>query len=359
MDIFIIRDNLIDAVCTDVSEHVLDGFTSIYEDAFSYNPSNVKEQYKAFLLDIKYWDDSIIERETRRIIKLFPTLRKILKTINYINIKTISLMNRHSCEIDDAYVCRQTPNVKRFIYDIYCNVAKEFYITDQIFDPINRPHQKNLIFCVIKRIISQCIPFHDLLEKVSDDDEFSIECGSNMSVLNNKTSVDFLEPSESLNLCSPANIRGKTNELDIITDEHLVRGIDKAENSFKAIEEDHKNDNLINNGVEDFNLEDISNNVLQRNDFDENIILDKDTKKHENDFQQEKIEASENSFDEKESLDVSSNIKNMFESNNNDTDIMINNESLFEDIMNTDEKKRKNSVKSSSSLKGPIRRMHS
>ena len=70
----------------------MNGFTSIFKDAVRVNLLHVQDQVKRFLLDIQNWNEEIISNETKRILTFFPSLRKILKTINFINIRSLSLM---------------------------------------------------------------------------------------------------------------------------------------------------------------------------------------------------------------------------------------------------------------------------
>ena len=86
MDIFIVKENLINNLCTGLIPHILDGFMSIYEDALRVNPRNTYEQNKRFMLEIKNWPPRIITIETKRILSQFKMLRKVIKTINFINI---------------------------------------------------------------------------------------------------------------------------------------------------------------------------------------------------------------------------------------------------------------------------------
>ena len=77
MDIFIVKENLINVLCSGIVPHILDGFMSIYEDALRVNPRNPFEQNKRFLLNIKTWPDHIITTEGKRIVQEFQILRKV------------------------------------------------------------------------------------------------------------------------------------------------------------------------------------------------------------------------------------------------------------------------------------------
>ena len=125
MDIFIVKKNLINSLCSSLVPHILDGFMSIYEDAVCVNPNNLYDQNKRFLLDIKNWPEKIATTEAKRIVSQFKMLRKILKTINFINIKSLALIGKNNIQVDDAYVSQNTPSVVSFVHNIYINASKE------------------------------------------------------------------------------------------------------------------------------------------------------------------------------------------------------------------------------------------
>lgn len=174
MDIFIIKDELTTNLCTGISPHIVDGFTSIYEDAVRHSPMRVIEQMKRFLIDIQNWNTSTIVNETRRVLGHFPTLRKVLKSINYINIKSLSLMGRHNVVIDDTYISTNTPSVRDFIHRVYMNASKEFFHDVTLMDSSNpgvRPRQILVVQGSIKQVLNESVPLTDLLFNIADDDD--------------------------------------------------------------------------------------------------------------------------------------------------------------------------------------------
>ena len=177
MDIYIVKDNLINNLCTGIIPHILDGFTSIYEDAVRVNPRNPFEQNKRFLLDIKSWPERIIINESKRVVTQFKMLRKVLKTINYINIKSLALIGKHNISVDDAYISQNTPSVITFIHKIYMNSAKEFFHDDALLNFTisgTRSRQSTVIESVIKQILNESVPMNDLLFNINDDTEDSL-----------------------------------------------------------------------------------------------------------------------------------------------------------------------------------------
>ena len=177
MDIFIVKDNLVDSLCSGLVPHILDGFVSIYEDSVRVNPKKPHEQYKRFLLDIKLWPPNIITAETKRIVALFKTLRKVVKTINYINIKSLSLIGRHNIHVDDDYISKHTPSVDNFIHMVYMNSAKEFFHDDSLMNysvPGTRLRQSTIVEAVIKQLLHQFVPISELLHNINDDTDITL-----------------------------------------------------------------------------------------------------------------------------------------------------------------------------------------
>ena len=155
MDIFIVKENLINNLCTGLIPHILDGFMSIYEDALRVNPKNTYEQNKRFLLEIKNWPPRIIATETKRIVAQFKMLRKVIKTINFINIKSLALIGKNNISVDDIYISKNTPQVDVFIHNIYTNSSKEFFHDEQLMNfGISGTHARQASF--IEGVINVC-----------------------------------------------------------------------------------------------------------------------------------------------------------------------------------------------------------
>ena len=172
MDIFIVKENLINVLCSGIVPHILDGFMSIYEDALRVNPRNPFEQNKRFLLNIKTWPDHIITTEGKRIVQEFQILRKVLKTINFINIKSLALIGKNNVTVDDDYVSKNTPSVYTFIHKVYTNSAKEFFHDEHLMNfgvSGTRAKQGSVIESVIKHILNESVPMNDLLYNINDD----------------------------------------------------------------------------------------------------------------------------------------------------------------------------------------------
>ena len=123
MDIFNIKKELINNLCIGISCHIVNGFTSIFKDAVRVNLLHVQDQVKRFLLNIQNWKEDIINNETKCILTFFPSLHKILKTINFINIRSMLLMGRHTLTINDDYIAAKTPNVCTFAH-FYSNCKR-------------------------------------------------------------------------------------------------------------------------------------------------------------------------------------------------------------------------------------------
>ena len=240
MYIFIVKENLIDNLCTGVTHHILDGFMSIYEDAIRVNPRNPYEQNKRFLLDIKNWPDRILQNETKRILSHFKTLRKVLKTINYINIKSLSLMGQHNIKVNDAYISQHTPSVTVFIHKIYTDSAKEFFHDEGLMNfglSGTRSRQASVIDTVIKQILNGSVPVDDLLYNINDDTDQSLSHEYTSPILQQKTPQS---QEESINNKSENNPNMQFFENDITEDE---KEDEEFENDTIVIENTANNNN--------------------------------------------------------------------------------------------------------------------
>ena len=253
MDIYIVKDNLINNLCTGIIPHILDGFTSIYEDAVRVNPRNPFEQNKRFLLDIKTWPERIIIRESKRVVNEFKMLRKVLKTINYINIKSLALIGKHNISVDDAYVSQNTPSVVTFIHKIYMNSAKEFFHDDALLNfsiSGTRSRQSSVIESVIKQILNESVPMNDLLLNINDDTEDSLT-----TVVLKDVNEEVLQNDDKLEEDTIVIENTRDNNHSIIKDDDL----DMLEQSINQSSIDRSSTNFLDKKLKEDETESVVN----------------------------------------------------------------------------------------------------
>ena len=253
MDIYIVKDNLINNLCTGIIPHILDGFTSIYEDAVRVNPRNPFEQNKRFLLDIKSWPERIIIRESKRVVNEFKMLRKVLKTINYINIKSLALIGKHNISVDDAYVSQNTPSVVTFIHKIYMNSAKEFFHDDALLNfsiSGTRSRQSSVIESVIKQILNESVPMNDLLLNINDDTEDSLT-----TVVLKDVNEEVLQNDDKLEEDTIVIENTRDNNHSIIKDDNL----DMLEQSINQSSIDRSSTNFLDKKLKEDETESVVN----------------------------------------------------------------------------------------------------
>ena len=253
MDIYIVKDNLINNLCTGIIPHILDGFTSIYEDAVRVNPRNPHEQNKRFLLDIKTWPERIIIRESKRVVNEFKMLRKVLKTINYINIKSLALIGKHNISVDDAYVSQNTPSVVTFIHKIYMNSAKEFFHDDALLNfsiSGTRSRQSSVIESVIKQILNESVPMNDLLLNINDDTEDSLT-----TVVLKDVNEEVLQKDDKLEEDTIVIENTRDNNHSIIKDDDL----DMLEQSINQSSIDRSSTNFLDKKLKEDETESVVN----------------------------------------------------------------------------------------------------
>ena len=227
MDIYIVKDNLINNLCTSIIPHILDGFTSIYEDALRANPRNPLEQNKRYLMDIKNWPEHIIANETKRIVSQFKILRQVLKTINYINIKSLALIGKNSIKLDDNYVSKNTPSNEVFVHKIYINSAKECFHDDVLMNfkvTGTRQRQYKVIENVIIQFLNEIVPMIDLLSTIEDDDT---DVAENISILdedpdqtitieNTNTKTETFDKDESIDIMEDSVLDTDIDDTDVV-----------------------------------------------------------------------------------------------------------------------------------------------
>ena len=230
MDIYIVKDNLINNLCTSIIPHILDGFTSIYEDALRANPRNPLEQNKRYLMDIKNWPEHIIANETKRIVSQFKILRQVLKTINYINIKSLALIGKNSIKLDDNYVSKNTPSNEVFVHKIYINSAKECFHDDVLMNfkvTGTRQRQYKVIENVIIQFLNEIVPMIDLLSTIEDDDT---DVAENISILdedpdqtitieNTNTKTETFDKDESIDIMEDSVLDTDIDDTDVVKDD--------------------------------------------------------------------------------------------------------------------------------------------
>ena len=253
MDIYIVKDNLINNLCTGIIPHILDGFTSIYEDAVRVNPRNPFEQNKRFLVDIKSWPERIIIRESKRVVNEFKMLRKVLKTINYINIKSLALIGKHNISVDDAYVSQNTPSVVTFIHKIYMNSAKEFFHDDALLNfsiSGTRSRQSSVIESVIKQILNESVPMNDLLLNINDDTEDSLT-----TVVLKDVNEEVLQNDDKLEEDTIVIENTRDNNHSIIKDDDL----DMLEQSINQSSIDRSSTNFLDKKLKEDETESVVN----------------------------------------------------------------------------------------------------
>lgn len=171
------RDELINTLCENLSNHIMDGFNSIIEDASNLCKKNripFKEQVQICMKDILHWEKDIIISETTRILTQFPSIRKILKMITIANIKILSTFEYYEVELDDRYVSKKTPNLREFVHRVYINSAKEFFhCPDVLLSKVykDRHRQFEVVVNVIRKVLNDYMPLDDMLSKLNIDDD--------------------------------------------------------------------------------------------------------------------------------------------------------------------------------------------
>jgi len=181
-------------------------------------------------MDVKNWPEHIIANETKRIVSQFKILRQVLKTINYINIKSLALIGKNSIKLDDNYVSKNTPSNEVFVHKIYINSAKACFHDDVLINfkvTGTRQRQYKVIENVIIQFLNEIVPMIDLLSTIEDDDDTDV--AENNSVLDDKEDEDPDQTITINNTNTKTDTFEKDHSIDIMEDSVLETEMDDTD----------------------------------------------------------------------------------------------------------------------------------
>jgi hypothetical protein len=170
------RDDLVAILCMKLATPIVDGFTSMLEEAMK-RPRPV-DSLKLYLKDIQNWDDDILTNETKRIELAIPSIRQLIKAIITKSIQMVSSMKQHTIEVNDAYITSKTPALKSFIHQLYLYSAKEFFYYPEMITSTFATHRRQQLKIIehsIKVVLNDYIPLSDLLSSININDETTIQ----------------------------------------------------------------------------------------------------------------------------------------------------------------------------------------
>ena len=118
--------------------------------------------------------------------------------------------------MDDKYISKNTPQVDKFIHNIYTNSSKKFFHDEQLMNfgiSGTRTRQAVVIENVIKRLLNEAVPINDLLYNIVDDTDESLT--PNIQAI----SKPFEQPLSLLQKTKAISLMPSVHENDIEDDE--------------------------------------------------------------------------------------------------------------------------------------------
>jgi hypothetical protein len=163
------RDEYIEQLKCIISPLIIQGFNSIYQDAFKLSGGKrIIYKFQELLKEIPNWNQTILQEESKRIKKKCAYIMDIVTAIFVSNVKILASI-RLKGNNDNIKVKIPTSDI--FIHSIYIEAAQQFFHDPMLFYHHNQDIQKNkkyikeIIYNSIDETIRQMLPFDDILQE--------------------------------------------------------------------------------------------------------------------------------------------------------------------------------------------------
>lgn len=226
---------------------IYEGFVSLYEDAkikenekpeFNYN---YLKQFQTLLKDIPYWNQSILEEETRRIQNKFEFLMQLLAAVFVSYIKILASIRLRG---DGDNIKIKLPHAQVFIHTVYSKAAEYIYYNPKSFNNYHiRENQMYIYDTIGKSIddtINSMIPIENILreylsnvftgsikqqeEHIKQEDEVPFSGILNSRDLENTTNDSKCSMSTISEINNGFSTEDKKIEDDILTEDYTAGG---------------------------------------------------------------------------------------------------------------------------------------
>lgn len=247
---------------------IYEGFVSLYEDAkikenekpeFNYN---YLKQFQMLLKDIPYWNQSILEEETRRIQNKFGFLMELLAGVFLSYIKILASIRLKG---DGDNIKIKLPHTEVFIHTVYTKASEYIYYNPRAFSNYHlRENQMYICETIGKSIddtINSMIPIENILREylsnvfsgnVKNTEEFTKQQTDEIpfsAILNSKdlenTTNDMMIPTSS-EIDNKFSTDDNKIDNDTLVDDYTVGGKDPFE-----VENENNDDPFGTSGVVD------------------------------------------------------------------------------------------------------------
>lgn len=160
------RNDYIEHLKKKLSPLIIEGFVSIYKDAYDYQKNLNYEytyQFQQYLKGINEWNQTILSNETKRILnKLDFNLQRLISAIFITEVKILTSIkigsNSNEFEIE-------VPPSDQLIHKIYTNVARKIYNDISVIKKFDNIEHNISSYTYIKCLIEEVI-YDTVMEKV-------------------------------------------------------------------------------------------------------------------------------------------------------------------------------------------------
>ena len=203
-----------------ITPHIIDGFRSIFNESVRICEENDELEkylmtYQNLLARIPKWNQSMINAENERIVKLCNCsyLEDILTCVHIIQLKVLSCVRVGN---DTKKIKIDIPDFATFLHNVYANISRKLYSSIYLFEidiPSLEQQRRNREFelmvqtCIMNTIRDR-IPVETLLRQFIDETQ-EVEVTKVEKLVETKP---FVEPKEPVDTFRPNdNIRPNNN----------------------------------------------------------------------------------------------------------------------------------------------------
>lgn len=186
-----------------LTPHVIDGFRSIFDEAWKLCSDNEEESkylmtFQNFLSRVPKWNPSIIEQECERIKERSSCgyIGDLIACVHVVQLKSLTCMR---VGMKNKKVNVDVPKENDFIHRVYINAARKLYSNVYLYERNIHSLQMQRNRRDIEVIVQECImnamrdtiPIEKLLKSYMDPTiEEDVEINETTSVINRETLVD-------------------------------------------------------------------------------------------------------------------------------------------------------------------------
>ena len=186
-----------------LTPHVIDGFRSIFDEAWKLCADNDEESkylmtFQNFLSRVPKWNPSIIEQECARIKERSSCgyIEDLIACVHVVQLKSLTCMR---VGMKNKKVNVEVPKANDFVHSVYINAARKLYTNVYLYErnvhslqmQRNRRDVEVIVQECIMNAMRDTIPIEKLLKSYMDPTiEEDVEISETTSIINQETIVD-------------------------------------------------------------------------------------------------------------------------------------------------------------------------